>query len=54
MALKKRAIEHSVLAIGNRENRPSRVFTLATMQILKSLAWEGPAGENSIFAREKV
>ena len=48
-----RARDHSVVAIGSRGESPSGVLTLATTQIVKNLAWEGPAGENSVRAREE-
>ena len=53
LALKKRAREPSVVAIGSRGDSPSCIVTLATTQMVKNLAWEGPAGENSVRAREK-
>ena len=53
LALKKRAREPSGVAIGSGGDSPSCIVTLATTQMVKNVAWEGPAGENSVRAREK-
>ena len=49
MALTKRARDREPSVVATAQV----VLTLATTQMVKKLAWEGPAGENCVRAREK-